>query len=298
MNDKQYDTWTRVVQSLLQAGLPNSVVTLSDGSKHVLSVDGKFGAFSAAAYLQAAPGTRAAVDNYLRLQGTSEVDLQSYRLAQKRVVAALPKAVAANGLKRYYDWPSIQASIDRACQVLDADPDVRTILMQKTFVNIEAKKAAGMNGLYDSWFIGKTSPFAMGIFQFIPSTWNKLAANKSLSLLAVDTSSGSPIVPVVGGPLDMNANVRALVQLTDEDAKILRSQTPPLAVTVDSLYFLHQQGDVRRLTGEISAVGLANQSGPSLVLVSNAAKAVGNTALAANAMQIALAKGAVSSDFA
>jgi hypothetical protein len=214
------------------------------------------------------------------------------------VVAALPTAVAANGMKRYYDWPSIQAAIDRACQTLDAPEDVKSVLLQQTFVNIEAKKASGMPGLYDSWFIGKTSPFAMGLFQFIPDTWNNLAQNKSLALLSIDTDSGSPIVPVPGSPLDMNANVRALVALTMENADALRSHNPPLAVTVDSLYFLHQQGSVKRLTGQLSAVGLANQSGPSLVLVSNAAKAVGNTALAANAMQIALAKGAEVSEFA
>jgi len=298
MNEQLYDSLTRLVQSMLQPNLDNGRVTLPDGSKHVLTVDGKFGAFTAAAYSQADAASKQAIDNVLAINGTTEVGLATFRSQQKATVSVLPQGDAANGLKRYYDWPSIQAAISRWTDTLGTDPVVRSVLMLPTFTQIEAMRSK-QPGLYDSWHVAFTSPYAMGLYSFIPATWNSLALNKSLSLIPVSTAASGPnLRPEIGNPLDMNANVRALIALTSESASILSTHTPPLPVNVDTLYAMHQQGSVSRLTGKLGASALENQSGASLILVARAAKAVGNTALASQATQIALAKGANPLSFA
>lgn len=237
--------------------------------KHLLDVDGKWGRYTQSRYDALDENAKRVVDELLARYGTSPAKLTTIRRAQK-AAARLPVEVPGT-LRRFWDPAAIAAMISREGARMRAPSDVLAALASESILQLEA--AFNRSGHADASSLHPKTA-AAGLFQFLPSTWNRLTAKAGLRPTSRTANLSKEVVE--GGPFDAGANVRAFIALAIENAALLRAKGLP--VTPSTLYALHQQGAPRGIAALLDRGGwtaLRDQSTPSIAVLADAARETG-----------------------
>lgn len=261
------DAAVRVAQIRIMNALPGGNLRYK-GQVKKMYVDGRWGSFTQAAFDTLSATDRRQIEEEMwRLYQTSpQAEALKYRGAKQR------EYQEAGSPKQTDGWLSstqVLAAIEREMESRGTPQVWRPTIASRQLLDLEAGKSQKGYNLFSL----NPDTQAAGLFQFVVKTWNGLAARKHLNLIRIDKRSlvtwAQSRQQIAGSPFDFYASIRAYVALATDNARALASARPPVPVTVETLYAMHQQGSVSRLRSA-RWLNVSQQSSPSLQVLARA----------------------------